>query len=239
MSSRISRINPATGRRNALAYLVEEEDSGASDCLHNSGWGRPPEQYRTAAVGHRAQLDLPALLRAWPTAPDAVREALTSIRPGHEAYPDWLLTAAARTLAARILPASDPTRGVTAPDEASWREVPAATALTELQHAVHAAGLVAGLSVTCQAEIRTSHDADPHHGFAVTDAHVAAALAFTAAARPPVVLWDAEPSLELLAPHRAVAVRWLRPSASPVATRRLWNDLLNARIAFGASEAGS
>ncbi len=34
--------------------------------LNNSGWGRPPEQYRTPAIGTGIVIFLPDLLRLWP-----------------------------------------------------------------------------------------------------------------------------------------------------------------------------
>lgn len=50
-----------------MSNVMEDLDIGPPPArLHNSGWGRPPEQYRTPGIGTGIIIHLPSLLERWP-----------------------------------------------------------------------------------------------------------------------------------------------------------------------------
>jgi hypothetical protein len=229
-------MTPRRPRTARHAAIDAPSPSGTLDRLHNSGWGRPPEQYRTPVLGHAVLLDLPLLLGAWEGPPPDEREALRkAICAARNPYgPRPVPLALLGLLAARVRLALDAAHahalraaGVPASPTAELPVRPdALVELARLRDRVHALGWTAGvvLMAAPQPQAADLAPTDWHHP---TDAdEVALALVAAALLHGPMVLWGAEPALERLREMRRLPLRWLRPAQAADDARHRWQALL-------------
>jgi len=229
-------MTPRRPRTARHAAIDAPSPSGTLDRLHNSGWGRPPERYRTPVLGHAVLLELPLLLGAWEGPPPDEREALRkAIRTARNPYaPRPVPLALLGLLAARVRVAVDEAHGpalraagVPAPPAAGLPVRPdVLVELTRLRDRVTALGWTAGI-VFMAAPQPQAADLAPTDWYHPTDAdEVALALVAASLLHGPMVLWGAEPALERLREARRQPLRWLRPTQAGDDARRRWQALL-------------
>jgi hypothetical protein len=193
---------------------------GPDDRLHNSGYGPPPERYRTPAIGSRFTLDYMALLRAWPNARPADARELRGVEPRDERVPADLVARYACALA----------RALGASVRAAARDDVHA-ALVVLAGVVRKRGLCDGIVLTARPDDldeKTAGKAKSRLRGAVlpaSDEQVAVALITVVSCTPPLVLWGREPSLAMLRPDRVLSVARLRQSGASPQADRVWRQL--------------
>lgn len=209
------------------------------DRLHNSGWGRPPEMYRTPMLGQLVLLDLPRLLGAWAEVPHrerpALQDAIRAARSPRRRRP--LPVALVAQLAARARWSLDQRHatplqaaGVAVSPTAHLPVRPdALVELARLRDRVNALDWTAGIVLT-HAPDAPGDDASPINWSHPTNGdEVALALVTASLLHGTMVLWGAEPSLEPLRDARRPALRWLRPAQAHAAARAQWAMLVGAR----------
>ena len=226
----------ARARARGHAAIDAPSPQGTMDRLHNSGWGRPPEQYRTPVLGQARLLDLPLLLGAWEGPPPAERIALQqAIRAVRNPYgPRPVPLALLGLVAARARLAVDQAhahalREAGVPGTGT-QELPvrpdALVELARLRDRVNALGWTAGI-VFMAAPPGQATDLAPTDWHCPTNAdEVALALVAASLLHGTMVLWGAEPALERLREARRVPLRWLRPAQAADDARRRWQALL-------------
>ena len=223
-------------RRHPVRHAAVDAPSPAAtlDRLHNSGWGRPPEQYRTPVLGHAVLLDVPLLLGAWSDLPAVERAALqAAIRAARTAAGARPLSAAllgqgaarARTAVEQRHAHALREAGVAVGPSAPMPKRPdALVELARLRDRVNALGWTAGIVFT---ETTSAMDTAPINWNHPTDAdEVALALVTASLLHGTMVLWGAEPALERLRAPRRLALRWLRPAQAPAQASHRWKALL-------------
>lgn len=219
-----------------LAAIDAPSPQGTLDRLHNSGWGRPPEQYRTPMLGHVVLLDVPLLLGAWEGVPPAERAALQSAIRATRSSRNWrpLPVAMLGQVVARARLAVERTHGdalrAAGVEVDRDRELPARPdalrELARLRDRVNALEWTAGIvfTATPQAPLQDVASTNWTHP---TDAdEVALALVTASLLHGTLVVWGAEPALERLRDPQRLALRWLRPAQAPAPARRRWKALL-------------
>jgi hypothetical protein len=188
---------------------------GADDRLHNSGYGRPPEQYRTPSVGLRFRLDFIRLLRTWPGAAPADTAELADVMQRRAAFP--------RTLVARYA-----RRVITAlgGDGIGTRHRDEATAsLADVASLVDSLGLTRGVVLIARPLYRYKLVTQLPDEPPATDEQVAVALATLAVCSPPLVLWSREASLGTFRPSEVLLLTRFRHAGAGVDAERVWTEL--------------
>lgn len=188
-----------------------------SDRLHNSGWGRPPEQYRTPAVGTSFTLDLPSMLHDWKGATLDDAHAMRAVMPRHKSYPSTIIARYARALATALDCPTTP-----ADDTDVLR------ALETLGNAVAARGLIDGMMLSCQTHEKYKWLKGMAWRFVPTTSQLAAVLAAAAFSHGGLVLWGAQPSLGSVRPDYVIRFTWLRRHEAGASARDCWTDLASA-----------
>lgn len=203
-----------------IRHQVEAPITTAHDNrLHNCGYGRPPEQYLTPALGTGFDIDLHSLLLSWRDVSPAVALELNALRTLRRRYPRALLASCAWALLVAL-------HGT-----ASGRDDDPEAALAALSAHVMSLGLTRGVLLTCAVTSRGT--AQPVQRGGMTTEPVALALVAMAASRPPMVMWGVEPSLENIAPGAIMRMRWLRRGEAGSEARAVWDALAGARPAGG------
>lgn len=188
---------------------------GPDDRLHNSGWGRPPEQYRTPAIGARFRLHFMRFMRAWPGVDPEDARALAGVLPRDGRLPPRLVARYAWSVA----------RALGCNVECSDADDPIG-ALTELAATVDSLGLARGVVLTARtADLYKCQDGQPPADYVATAEQVGAALVTAACCSPPLVLWGRTPSLSLLRPDKVLLVARMRRTESAPEADRVWNEL--------------
>ncbi|MBU6365026.1 MAG: hypothetical protein KJT01_02325 [Gemmatimonadetes bacterium] len=219
-----------------LATIDAPSPQGTLDRLHNSGWGRPPEQYRTPMLGHHVLLDVPLLLGAWTEVPPVERAALqaairaTRYKRNGRPLPLAMLgrvVARARLSVERAHGEALRAAGVAVdPDRDLPARPDALRELARLRDRVNALEWTAGIVFTesprpTYQDVRSTNWAHPTDADEVALALVAASLLHGA-----MVVWGAEPALERLLDVQRIALCWLRPAQAPAPARHRWKTLL-------------
>ena len=190
------------------------------DRIHNSGWGRPSEQYRTPGIGAGFVIDLHRTLLAWHDAPTDLRESLATLAPRRRRYPADILTQCARALIHALTGASAPS----APDVRAT--------LATLCNVVIRAGLTDGVVLTCALSTRGTLATPLYQTVSTRDA--ALALVTAVGTRPPTVMWGIEPSLACLTVDGVLRLRWLHRTRAGTDARTAWETMTRITAAGGA-----
>jgi hypothetical protein len=219
---------------------------GQQGRLHPSGWGRPPEPYRTPALGRPALLELPLILGSWPELDEArrtrVQEAILAAHGRRRAT-----VASAAPLAPTVGVAPQPLPPQLVGDLARWaregveakwgtrglglhhRGAGASSPLIELQwlrDTVVALQWTAGV-VLAGAPLAAHEDPElPPFNHPTNVEEVALALVTAALLHGPLVQWGAAPSLDLVQSARRLRLRWIAPARAHPVARRQWERLL-------------
>lgn len=181
------------------------------DRIHNSGWGRPAEQYRTPALGAGFVIDLHRTLLSWRGMPPDVREMLAGLAPRRRRFPTDVMQACARALLHAVT-------GDWPPAETDRR-----TILAQLCDAMINAGHTDGVVLICALVPRDALATPLDH---LVSAHTAAlALATAICTRPPTVMWGIEPSVTSVTVDDVLRVRWLQRARAGAVARDVWESM--------------
>lgn len=190
------------------------------DRIHNCGWGRPSELYRTPGIGAGFVIDLHRTLLTWHDAPTDLRESLATFTPRRRRYPTDILTQCARALVHDLT-------GEPAPSTTDVRAT-----LATLCDVVIRAGLTDGIVLTCAVLPRDALATPLDHAVSARDA--ALALVTAVGTRPPTVMWGIEPSLDGLTVDGVLRLRWLHRARAGANARTAWETMTRITAAGGA-----
>lgn len=190
------------------------------DRIHNCGWGRPSEQYRTPGIGSGFVIDLHRTLMAWHDAPADLRESLATFAPRRRRYPTDIVTRCSRALVHALT-------GESAPSATDAR-----ASLATLCDVVIRAGLTDGVVLTCAVTTRDALATPLDHAVSACDA--ALALVSAVCTRPPTVMWGIEPSLDCLTVDGVLRVRWLHRTRAGAGAHTAWETMTRITAAGGA-----
>lgn len=206
----------------SLAHADAPMHTAADDRIHNCGWGRPSEQYRTPAIGTGFVLDLHRTLLSWDGAPAEVRDLFAAPGPRCHRYPKHVVTRYAQALITTLT--GDSARATT--------DVRATVAT--LADVVIRDGLTDGVVLTCAVGTRGTQGTPLGHAVSARDA--ALALVTAACTRPPTVMWGIEPSLAYLTVDTVLRLRWLHRDGAGSAACSTWTSM--TRIATAGATHG-
>ncbi len=209
-------MTPQTAFAHSDAPLHAADD----DRIHNCGWGRPSEQYRTPGIGAGFVLDLHRTLLAWHDAPADLRESLATLSPRRRRYPTDIVTRCAHALVHALT-------GESAPSATDVRAT-----LATLCDVVIRAGLTDGVVLTCAVSARDALATPLDHAVSARDA--ALALVTAVGTRPPTVMWGIEPSLDGLTVDGVLRLRWLHRTRAGADARTAWEAMTRITAAGGA-----
>jgi hypothetical protein len=189
------------------------------DRIHNSGWGRPAEQYRTPGIGSGFVIDLHRTLLAWHDAPADLRESLATFAPRRRRYPADLLSQCARALIHALT------------GESTSAAMDVRATLATLCEVVIRAGLTDGVVLTCAASARDALATPLDHAVSARDA--ALTLVTAVCTRPPTVMWGIEPSLDYLTVDGVLRLRWLHRTRAGADALTAWESMTRITAAGG------
>lgn len=185
-----------------MSIIAEQSEAAPPPArLHNSGWGRPPEQYRTPGIGAGLVINLLRLAESWPRF-EGTKQAM-------EQLPAPLLS---------VLGAG---RGP--------MPILGSQQVEQLRDLARERGWLEGVILTC-AQLTTpagnlSNYPTPQP---VDDRDMTLAILAVACSHPPAVIWDAPPAWRVRLRNGTFSVRWLRRSLASPAAHEAWTALTRA-----------
>ena len=207
-------------QQTAVAHSDAPLRSTDDDRIHNCGWGRPSEQYRTPAIGSGFVIDLHRTLLSWHDAPADLREMVTTLSPRQRRYPAELITCCASALIQALT------------NDTHSAATTARATLARLCDVVIRAGVTDGVVLTCALGRRDGLASPLDH--AVTPREAALALTTAVCVRPPTVMWGIEPSLDGLTVDGELRIRWLHRSRASQVARTAWETMSGVTSAGAA-----
>jgi hypothetical protein len=191
--------------------------SAADTRLHNSGWGRPPEQHRTPAIGAAITLDVASIMRAWAGASPELARLLARASVTRRPYTRGLIAQVTSEVLLELT--NRDTLGSTDP----------LVALRRLRNYVVEREWTRGICFMAATQ-RLLHPSPPST-FQPCTKEVALILVAVAFAHPPAVIWSAEPSLSLFQAQTQLTLHWLRAADAHPLSHKYWGILRDRLVA--------